>query len=381
MKSSMVIGVLKEKIPETRVAVVPDSIRYLKDHDLEVLIEKDAGTLSNFSDEEYKKAGAILKSRSDILSGSDIFPVVNHPGLEDMTLVGPGKVIAGCLNPFSEHDMVRLLVKNRVTSFSMELLPRTTIAQSMDVLSSMAMISGYKAVIEAAMLLPGFMPMFMTAAGTLRPARVLILGAGVAGLQAIATARRLGAVVEVFDVRSAVREEVLSLGGKFIEVPGSKEDISAGGYAVQQTGDFLKKQAELIRKHAVKSDVIICTAQIQGKKAPVLITKEIVGELRPGSIIIDIAASTGGNCELTRNSEKIVYNGVTILGQSDYPALMPYDASKMYSNNLISFLKLIIGSGERVVLNWDDEIVSKTCLTHDGRIINTKIKQLIDGDS
>lgn len=375
----MVIGILKELKPETRVAVIPESLGSFKDNNVRFVVENGAGQLSNFSDSEYSDAGAVIAGRDEILKEADILPVVGSPGLHEISLLKERAVVAGCLNPFYNKDLVNTLAGSNITSFSMELLPRTTIAQSMDVLSSMAMISGYKAVIEAAMTLPRFFPMFITAAGTVRPARVLIIGAGVAGLQAIATARRLGAVVEVFDVRSAVREEVLSLGGRFIQVEGAKEDVSAGGYAIEQTEDFLKKQSELIHRHAVKSDVIICTAQIQGKKAPVLITRETVEAMSPGTVIIDLAASTGGNCELTGDHDKVSHNGVTIVGQSGYPSLMPSDASRLYSHNILSFLKLVIAGGERAVIDMNDEIIARTCLTHGGTIVNSRIKQLTDG--
>jgi len=257
----------------------------------------------------------------------------------------------------------------------MELLPRTTLAQSMDILSSMATVSGYRAVLYAAMHLPRFFPMFMSAAGTIKPARVLILGAGVAGLQSIATARRLGAVVEVFDVRSAVKDEVHSLGGKFIEVEGAREDVSAGGYAIDQTEEFREKQRMLIHEHAAKSDVVICTAQIPGKRAPLLLHKSTVEAMKGGSVIVDLAASTGGNCELTRNSEVFEYNGVTIIGRTDYPSTMSLDSSRMFSNNLLNFIQLIIDKEGNLNLNWTDEIVSRSCLTHEGKLMHEKIKQ------
>jgi len=244
----------------------------------------------------------------------------------------------------------------------------------MDILSSMATVAGYKAVLEAALRLPVFLPMFMTAAGTIRPANVLILGAGVAGLQAIATARRLGAQVYVFDVRSAVKEEVQSLGGKFVEVEGAVEDKAAGGYAVEQTGEYKAKQQEAINNQAIKSDVIICTAQIPGKKAPLLISKETAEKMKPGSVIVDLAASTGGNCELTENDKIITHKTVTIIGQSNYPALTPLDSSRMFGKNVFNFLKLIIGEEGKLNLNFEDEIVKGTCITHSGEILNERVK-------
>ena len=248
----------------------------------------------------------------------------------------------------------------------------------MDILSSMATVSGYMAVLEAAVKLPTFFPMFMTAAGTIRPANVLILGAGVAGLQAIATARKLGAQVQVFDVRSAVKEEVMSLGGKFVEVEGATEDKAAGGYAVEQTEEFKKKQQEAINAVAAKSNVIICTAQIPGRKAPLLIPKEAVEAMKAGSVIIDLAASTGGNCELTKDNETFTHKGVTIIGQSNYPAQMPIDASRMFGKNVLNFMKLIIGEEGQLNLNFEDDIVKGTCITHAKEIYNERVKSIIE---
>ena len=254
------------------------------------------------------------------------------------------------------------------------MVPRITRAQSMDILSSMATISGYKAVLDAAINLPRFFPMFMTAAGTIRPSKILILGAGVAGLQAIATARKLGAVVEAFDVRSEVKEQVESLGGRFVEVEGSKENEGAGGYAVEQTEEYKKKQRQLIQDHAKKANVVITTAQIPGRKAPILITKDTVENMIPGSVIVDLASSTGGNCELTKNNEIIEVNKVKIIGNSNFPSEMPADASKMYGNNIINFMKLIIDEEGDLKLNFEDEVVKGTCITHKNEIINERIK-------
>jgi len=248
----------------------------------------------------------------------------------------------------------------------------------MDILSSMATVSGYKAVLDAASLLPRFFPMFMSAAGTIKPSRVLILGAGVAGLQAIAIARKLGAVVEVFDVRSAVREEVKSLGGKFIEVEGAIEDASAGGYAVEQSAEFKNKQRDLIQQRAIAADVVIATAQIPGKKAPVLLLKETIKSMKPGSVIVDLAASAGGNCELTENGKIVMVNGVKIIGKSDYPSDMPSDASKMFGNNIINLLKIIIDKNGNLNLNMQDEIINGTTAVHAGEFVSQRAKQLLN---
>ncbi len=369
----MIIGVLKEQQPETRVALTPEGVKTLVALRCEIYIEKDAGSNAFFSDEQYLQAGAKTFSRADIISKSDIILTINSLQANELGSLKSGALLIGCFNPYFNPDFVKNIQQSGFTSFSMELVPRTTRAQAMDILSSMATIAGYKAVLEAALALPKFFPMFMSAAGTIKPAKMLILGAGVAGLQAIATARKLGAMVEVFDVRSAVKEEVMSLGGKFIEVEGAREDAAAGGYAVEQTEDYLRKQKELIHQHAIKSDVVITTAQIPGKKAPLLLRKDTVVAMNPGSVIIDLAASTGGNCEYTRNNETLVVNGVKIIGKSNYPSEMPADASRMYSNNLINFLKLLISKEGQMNLNFDDEIIRGTCLTHKGEILNEKI--------
>jgi NAD(P) transhydrogenase subunit alpha len=248
----------------------------------------------------------------------------------------------------------------------------------MDVLSSMASVAGYKAVLRAAYELPHFFPMYITAAGSIKPSKVLILGAGVAGLQAIATSRRLGAVVEAFDVRSAVKEEVQSLGAKFVEVAGASEDKAAGGYAIEQTEEYKQKQAQAIHDHAAKSDVIICTAQIPGRRAPILIKKETVEAMKPGSVIIDLAASTGGNCEVTVNDQTIFHHGVKVIGESNFPATMSIDASKMYGKNVLNFLKLIVDKEGNLNLNFSDDIVKGTCITHNGEVVNDRVKSSLN---
>lgn len=374
----MKIGVLKEIEPENRVAILPEHIDQLKKLKLEIIIEKDAGVRSYVKDQIYADAGAVISERDKLLKDSDIIVSVNAPDRETLKKIEKGKVIISILNALSNEDLVIWLRDNEITSFSLELIPRITKAQSMDVLSNMATVAGYKAVLLAASELPRFFPMFMTAAGTIKPSKVLILGAGVAGLQAIAISRKLGAVVEVFDVRSPVKEEVMSLGGKFIEVEGATEDKEAGGYAVEQTEEYKQRQAKMIQDHAAKSDVIICTAQIPGKKAPVLITKDTVEMMSPGSVIVDLAASTGGNCEMTENNKTVFHNGIKIIGQSNFPSSMPTDASKMYGTNLINFLKLLFDEEGNYKLNMDDEIVNGTCLTHGGEVINERIKTTLN---
>jgi H+-translocating NAD(P) transhydrogenase subunit alpha len=373
----MKIGILKETGSEKRVALLPEAVEVLVKMNATVLVEQGAGENAFSGDQEYSASGARITTRRDILENASMIVAIHPPGESDLALIPEGNILVGVLNPFFNHDLVRKLAAGRITSFSMELIPRITRGQSMDILSSQATVAGYKAVLDAASRLPHFMPMFMTAAGTIKPAKVLVLGAGVAGLQALITARKLGAVVEAFDVRSAVKEEVQSLGGKFVEVEGAREDRSAGGYAVEQDQEFQKRQAQVIHDHAVKSDIVICTAQIPGKKAPVLLKAGTVEQMRPGSVIIDLAAVSGGNCELTKNENTIVHNGVSITGKSDYPSDMPADASKMLGKNITSFLKLIIGEKGNIVLNFDDEIVAGTCLTHDGKVANSRIIEMM----
>jgi NAD(P) transhydrogenase subunit alpha len=374
----MTIGILKERAPEHRVALTPEAIASLKSLKVTISIESGAGEGAFIPDTAYINAGANIVSRSQILSGSDCILAVSVPLPGEFESWGDNKVLVGHLNPLNGILRDKLL-SHRISAFSLDLLPRTTLAQSMDILSSMSTVSGYKAVIDAAGHLPRFFPMFMSASGTVKPARVLILGGGVAGLQAVATARRLGAVVEVFDVRSAVKEEVQSLGAKFIEVPGAVEDNRAGGYAVEQQDEYKKRQGELIHNHAIKSDVIICTAQIPGKKAPRLINKETVESMLPGSVIVDLAAPNGGNCELTVANSTITYRNVIIIGKVDYPSLMPMDSSRMYSNNLVNFIKLLLDNNGNLSIDLNDEIVKGTCLTHEGRVVGEKFIQTVKG--
>lgn len=372
----MKIGILKEK-NDNRVAITPDTAGELKKLNIEVLVEPNAGSQSFFSDEDYINKGSVIAPRKEIFQSAEILLFINPLEKSEIMELKPGSVLIGMMNPFFNTEIVGLIIKQKLSAFSLDVLPRISRAQSMDVLSSMATVSGYQAVIDAARLLPKFFPMFMSAAGTIKPAKMLVLGAGVAGLQALAIARKLGAIVEVFDVRAAVKEEVKSLGGKFIEVEGATEDKAAGGYAVEQTAEFKQKQGELIHRHAVTSDIIISTAQIQGKKAPLLIKKETVELMKPGSVIIDLAASTGGNCELTRNNENIVYNQVKIIGKVNYPSEMPTDASSMFSKNMYNFLTLIIDETGNIKIDFEDEVVKTTCVSINGEIKNTRLKELL----
>jgi NAD(P) transhydrogenase subunit alpha len=373
----MVIGILKESGAEKRVAMLPGEVAVIKKLGVDIMVEKGAGDKAWASDTDYLSAGASIAGRRDLISKSSFLLCVNPPVEENVDSFSQGQVICSVLNPVENSKWLENARVRGLTVLALDLIPRSTRAQSMDILSSMATVSGYKAVLAAASSLPKFFPMFMSAAGTIKPSKVLILGAGVAGLQAIAIARKLGAVVEVFDVRSAVKEEVKSLGGKFIEVEGAKEDSAAGGYAVEQTDEFRKKQQELIQKKAIAADVIIATAQIPGKKAPVLILAETVMTMRPGSIIVDLAASTGGNCELTENEKTISVNGITIIGKSDFASEMPTDASKMFGSNVINLMKIMIGKDGSLQLNMQDDIINGTTAVHNREYISQRVKQML----
>jgi NAD(P) transhydrogenase subunit alpha len=374
----MIAGILRESGGEKRVALLPGETATVIKLGLGVVVEEGAGEGAYAVDDGYRNAGASVASRREVISGSDLLFSVNPPVHDDISLFRDGQLLFTVLDPTNNRDWLEKARIRGLTVLALDLVPRITRAQSMDILSSMATVAGYKAVLEAASMLPRFFPMFMSAAGTIKPARVLILGAGVAGLQAVAVARKLGAVVEVFDVRSAVKEEVKSLGGKFIEVEGAREDAAAGGYAVEQTDEFRKKQQDLIQERAIAADVIIATAQIPGRKAPVLVLKETVSGMRPGSVIIDLAASSGGNCELTENGRTVIVNGVTIAGRSDYPSLMSSDASKMYGNNLINLLKIMIDGEGNVTPDPADEIVAGTTAVSGGEYRSPRLKQLLD---
>jgi NAD(P) transhydrogenase subunit alpha len=351
----MVIGILKEPSFETRVSLLPEAVSALVKKGVTVHVEQGAGEKSFSSDDAYAHAGASIASRSEVIASSSILLSIHHPF--SATDAPSGKILIGVYQPLFNKELVQAWAKAGVTVFSLDMLPRTTRAQSMDVLSSQANIAGYKAVLMAAENYSRYFPMFMTAAGSIPPAKVLILGAGVAGLQAIATARRLGAVVEVFDTRPAVKEEVMSLGAKFIEVEGAADASKAGGYAVEQSDDFQQRQKSRIAESTAKADIVITTAQIPGKKAPVLITGEMMSKMRSGSLIIDLAAATGGNTEFTKNNETVRYNGVSIIGNSALPSTMPSDASKLYGKNVLNFLSLIIDKEGKLNVNFEDDLV------------------------
>lgn len=357
----MQIGVLKSENTPI-IAVVPAiASKYIKDG-YSVVVEKGAGDKSFFNDDQFEAVGAQISDKTAILSESDIILVDSEINKEDLQKMKSGAILIGKFNILSNPEYATALKSENARIFSLDLAPRTSIAQTMDVLSSLASLSGYQAVVGAAYRFSGYFPMMTTAAGTVPPAKVLILGAGVAGLQAIATARRLGAAVEAFDVRSAVKEEVQSLGAKFIEVSGAQEDAGAGGYAVTQTEEYIQKQKELIHERASKSDVVIATANIPGKKAPLLIEKRTVEAMQPGSVIIDMASASGGNCEVTQDEKEIDFNGVKVLGDSRLHHQLPKEASRLYSNNLYNFIKFILKDGDAGI-PYDHEIVQKTLIT------------------
>ena len=349
----MIIGVLKELLPETRVSLIADGVVQLTKKKLTVWVESGAGEQAYCSDADYRNAGAEIKSAAEIAAGADVVLSIHPPTIE----IRNGVVFIGMYQARFQTDLIKGWTDKGAVVFSMELLPRTTRAQSMDILSSQANIAGYKAVLTAANAYGRYFPMFMTAAGSIAPAKFLILGAGVAGLQAIATAKRLGSVVEVFDTRPAVKEEVQSLGAKFIEIPGAADASSAGGYAVEQSEEYKRNQQQKIAESIAKADIVITTAQIPGKKAPILVTEEMLKTMREGSVIVDLAASTGGNTPHTKNLETVVYNGVKIIGDSNLPATMPSDASKLYGKNIINFLLLITDKEGNLHLNMEDDLV------------------------
>lgn len=369
----MIIGVLQEPATENRVSLLPEAVSVLTKNGHTVLVETGAGLRSFASDEDYRHAGAIIVAPAEVASRAEVILSIHAP----QVTLRPGAILIGVYQPLFHAATMQHWAQQGWVVFSLDMLPRTTRAQSMDVLSSQANIAGYKAVLLAAQIYPRYLPMFMTAAGSIAPAKVLILGAGVAGLQAIATARRLGAVVEVFDTRPAVKEEVLSLGAKFIEVEGAADATKAGGYAVEQTADYLARQQQRIADSIAKADIVITTAQIPGKKAPLLISEAMLQRMRAGSVIIDLAAATGGNTPLTRNRETVVYNGVTIVGDSNLPATMPADASKLYGKNVQNFLALIAGKDGALQLNWNDDLVMGACITNDGAVVHQKVQSLI----
>src|SRR5215213_6718147 len=374
--SSLIVGVPGETAPgERRVAMTPDTVKRLTASGVVVKVERGAGLASGHSDDAYVAAGATIAVSAAEAYDAQVVIKVQKPDANETALLRPGSTFIALLQPMTNVDLMRELAARDITVFSMDAIPRTTRAQSMDVLSSQATVAGYKAVLMAADTLPKFFPMLTTAAGSIIPAKVLVVGAGVAGLQAIATARRLGAVVEAYDTRPVVKEQVESLGAKFVDIPVDTSDAqTAGGYAKEVSAETLRNQQEVLADHAAKSDVVITTAAVPGRPAPRLISKETVERMRPGSVIVDLAAETGGNVELTKAGETVEHNGVKIMGQLNLPSTMPVHASQMYAKNIQNLLDLLIKNG-KLDPDFEDEIVKGTVITRGGEIVHEMTKQ------
>lgn len=379
-------GVVSESAPgERRVALVPTALSVLNKTGVQVLMEAGAGTASGFLDSEYADKGVrLVKSRAEVFAQADVILQVRslganpETGAGDLPLMRNGQVVIGLGEPLTSGDAARALAERGASYLAMELMPRITRAQSMDALSSMATIAGYKAVLIAANSLQRMFPMLMTAAGTLTPARVLVIGAGVAGLQAIATARRLGAVVSGYDIRAAVKEQIESLGARFVVLQieaGGAED--KGGYAKAMGEDFYRKQQDALGAVLAEQQVVITTAAVPGRKAPILITRAMVQRMAPGSVIVDIAAERGGNCEITRPGETVEENGVRVLGPLNLPSTIPYHASQMYAKNILTFLKYLVNKEGNLTLNREDEIVKETLVTHGGDVVHPRVRELL----
>jgi NAD(P) transhydrogenase subunit alpha len=371
----MNIVVLRERQPgEARVALMPEAVRKLVALKVKVKVESNAGLKAAATNDDYASAGAeISVDRAALLEAADVLTVINRPSADDFRRLKPGAVVFGFLRPLDEPQSLYTALEQQITTFAVELIPRITRAQSMDALSSMATVAGYKAVVIAAEYIPRMFPLLMTAAGTVPPARVLVLGAGVAGLQAIATARRLGAVVEAYDVRAVAGEQVRSLGATFLEVDlGGLKTEDTGGYAVELSEEALQRGRDLIAEHAKSADVVITTAQVPGKRAPLLVTEEAVAGMKRGSVVIDLAGATGGNCALSRPDETIEYNGVAIGAPTNLAATVPVHASQLYSRNVIAFVNLLIKDGE-LVIDLSDDVVGPSCVTYQGKVLNERV--------
>ena len=371
----MNVVVLREtQAGEARVALMPDSVKKLVALKASVSVESQAGLAAARTDDDYVEAAAVVsKDRKELLESADVLVAVNRPPAEIFTELKKGAVVLGFLRPLDEPEALEPALERGLTTFAMELIPRITRAQAMDALSSMATVAGYKAVLVGASKIPRMFPLLMTAAGTVLPARVLVLGAGVAGLQAIATARRLGGVVEGYDVRAAAGEQVRSLGANFLEVDlGGIKTEDAGGYAVELSEEAMKRGRALIAEHAKKADVVITTAQVPGRRAPLLVTEEAVNSMRRGTIIIDLAGATGGNCALSKADEIVERNGVIIMAPTNLPATVPVHASQLYSRNVTAFLSLLIKDGE-LNIDMNDDVVGPSCVTHQGQFVNQRV--------
>jgi NAD(P) transhydrogenase subunit alpha len=375
----MNVVVLREtQAGEARVALMPESVRKLIGLGARVLVESGAGLSAARTDDDYREANAeVSNDRSSLLKSADVLACINRPPQSDLHELRSGSVVIGFLRPLDEPAALTHAVAQRLTTFAVELIPRITRAQAMDALSSMATVAGYKAVLIGAARIPRMFPLLMTAAGTIPPARVLVLGAGVAGLQAIATARRLGAVVEGYDVRAAAGEQVKSLGATFLEVDlGGIKTEDAGGYAVELSDEAMNRGRDLIAKHAKTADLVITTAQVPGRRAPLLITEEAVNGMRRGSVIMDLAGATGGNCALSKADETVERHGVTILAPTNLTATVPVHASQLYSRNITSFLALII-KDDQLTIDLNDDVIGPACVTHQGEVVNQRVAGLL----
>ena len=383
--NSLTVGVPRETFPgERRVALIPASIASLKKAGLSIMLEAGAGVEAGFADADYSAAGVqVVSSREEVFAAANVILQVRaaganrEAGCSDLALLRAGQSLIGLCDPFAEPQLMTELADRNVSCFALEMLPRITRAQSMDVLSSQASIAGYKAVLLAADNLPRMFPMMMTAAGTITPTKVFIMGVGVAGLQAIATARRLGAVVKAYDIRPAVKDEVLSLGAKFVELDLKTDNAAgAGGYAKAMDEEFYRRQRELLTQVVAESDIVITTAAVPGRKAPMLVTAEMARRMPAGSILVDLAAEQGGNCELTRAGETVVENGVRIMGCVNLPTTVPFHASQMYAKNISTFLLSLIKAGQ-FALNMSDEVVTNTLVTHEGQVVHTRVREAL----
>jgi NAD(P) transhydrogenase subunit alpha len=374
------LGILKEMgSGENRVSLLPESLKALVAQGITVSVQSGAGTAAGGADAAYREAGAtVTADRGAILEGADVLPVVNVVGMDEQSRLKAGAVMIGFMKPLDDPGALTTAIARKVTLFSMELVPRISRAQSMDALSSMATVAGYKAIVDAAGMLPRLFPMLMTAAGTIPPARVFVIGAGVAGLQAIATARRLGAVVEAYDVRAAAGEQVRSLGAKFLDVDlGGINTEGGGGYAAELTEEALDRGRDLITQTAAHTDVLVTTAQVPGRPAPKLIRRAAIEAMRPGSVLVDLAAPAGGNCELTKPGITQIMGGVTLMAPLNLPAAVPVDASKLYARNILNFLGLILKNGELHV-DLGDEVLAGACVAHDGSPVNPRVAKLLE---
>jgi NAD(P) transhydrogenase subunit alpha len=382
--NSFVIGVPKETFPsETRVGLVPGVLNLTKRLGAQVVVEAGAGYAAGFVDKEYEEKGARIASRDEVFAQADVIVQVRayganpDSGRADLEKFKKDQIVIGTAEPLAEAQLAKEFSGTGAKLFALELVPRITRAQSMDVLSSMATVAGYKAVLIAANHLPRMFPMMMTAAGTISPAKVFVIGAGVAGLQAIASAKRHGAVVCAYDVRPAVKEQIESLGAKFVYMELESDDAEdSGGYAKEMGDDFLKKQRELMTQVVKDNDAVITTAAIPGKKSPILITEDMVKGMQPGSVIVDLAAERGGNCELTKAGEEVVYNDVKILGPMNIPAMVPYHASQMYARNVVTFIQNMVKDGA-INIDMEDEIIRESLVTSDGDVVNPRVREIL----